>query len=78
MNLFRSEEHIRNWAQFDLAKEQGIISMNDLLKLFSCELFPKRMEPGYFSRIAGYRNEFREVLKEMGEKRPFWSPPSPS
>ena len=75
MNLFRSEEHIRNWAQFDVSSEEGIISLNDLIKLFSCEQFRKRMELDFFSRRSEYRGEFRAMLIEMGTQRPFWSPP---
>ena len=75
MNLFRSEEHIRNWAQFDLSSEEGIISLNDLITLFSGEVFRKRMEPDYFSHRPEYRGEFLAILKEMGKKRPFWLPP---
>jgi hypothetical protein len=75
MNLFRSEEHVRNWAQFDPDNQDGMISLTDLLNLFSCELFRRRMEPGYFSHRAEYRGEFWGLLKEMGKTRPFWSPP---
>jgi hypothetical protein len=77
MNLFRSEEHIRNWAQFDPESEEGIISLNDLINLFSCELFRRRLEPGYFSRRSMYRGEFWTILAEMGERRSFWLPPNP-
>ena len=77
MNLFRSEEHIRNWTQFDLSNEEGIIALKDLLKLFSCELFRRRMEPDYLSRRQDYVGEFWAMLTEMGKKRPFWSPPKP-
>jgi len=75
MNLFRSEEHIRNWVQFDPASEEGIISLNDLIRLFSCELFRRRMESGYLSRIGEYRKEFWKILEELGAERPFWLPP---
>ena len=77
MNLFRSEEHIRNCVQFDPESEEGIISLDDLIKLFSCELFRRRLEPDYFSRKAEYRGKFLMILAEMGKKRPFWLPPNP-
>ncbi len=35
MNLFRSEEHIRNWSRFDPAAEQGIVPLANLVQLFS-------------------------------------------
>lgn len=77
MNLFRSEEHIRNWTQFNSTSEEGIIVLDDLVKLFSCELFRKRMEPNYLSQRQDYVGEFWTILSEMGKTRPFWSPPKP-
>jgi hypothetical protein len=73
MNLFRSEEHIRNWDCFNPETEQGIIFLNDLQKLFSVNHFTKRLEPDYFSR-GQYVNDFLTVLTEFGKNRPFWSP----
>jgi hypothetical protein len=75
MNLFRSEEHVRNWAQFDASNEEGIIAFNDLLKLFSCDNFRKRLEPDYLSRRKEFIGEFWTMLTEMGKARPFWAPP---
>jgi len=76
MNLFRSEEHVRNWAQFDPESEEGIISLDDIIKLFSCDHFRRRLEPDYFSRKAEYRAKLFVILAEMGKKRPFWLPPN--
>ncbi len=76
MNLFRSEEHIRNWVQFDAESEEGIISLDDIIKLFSGDFFRKRLEPDYFSRKAEYRAKRFMILAEMGKKRPFWLPPN--
>ena len=76
MNLFRSEEHVRNWSKFDQASEEGIISLDDLVKIFSCELFRRRLEPDYFSRRSEYRVELTKMLAEIGKTRPFWSPPN--
>ena len=76
MNLFRAEEHIRNWVQYNPDSEQGIIALDDLVKLFSCELFRRRLEPGYFSRRQQYVGEFWAILREMAKKRPFWFPPN--
>jgi hypothetical protein len=75
MNLFRSEEHVRNWARFDISNEEGIIALNDLVKLFSCENFRRRPEADYLSRRKEYIDEFLAILSEMGKTRPFWAPP---
>ena len=75
MNFFRSEEHIRSWVRFDPATEDGIIPLGDLVRLFSCEHFRKRLEPDYFSNRLQYRTEFLSTLKEIRKTGPFWQKP---
>jgi hypothetical protein len=77
MNLFRSEEHIRNWAQYDPAAEQGILSLENIVKLFSEKIFQKRLDSNYVSHIQEYFGEVLSVISEMARMRPFWSPPGP-
>jgi hypothetical protein len=72
MNLFRSEEHIRNWGGFKAGTEEGINKLSDIVKVFSCNLFTKRLDPDYASRLNVYLMEFMEILKGMGS---FWQPP---
>jgi hypothetical protein len=75
MNLFRSEEHIRNWAQFEDGTEEGIIPLDDLVKLFSGSYFTKRMEIGWVSHQREYVMEMPATLKEIGKTGPFWFQP---
>jgi hypothetical protein len=74
MNLFRSEEHIRNWARFDPASAEGILPLEDMVKLFSGNMFRRRLDPDYVSRSREYAGEWLAALSEVGKKRPFWSP----
>ena len=78
MTFFRSEEHIRKWAQFDLRNEEGMISLEGLVKIFSGEFFRRRLEPDYFSHSQEYRKDRMATLKEIGKTGPFWVPPNPS
>ena len=73
MNLFRSEEHIRTWSDFDPATEEGIIALPDLVDLFSVKHFTRRLEPDYFSRGL-YAGDLLAALTKLGKTRPFWSP----
>ena len=73
MNLFRSEEHVHNLAGFDPATEEGIISLSDLVDLFSVNHFTKRLDPDYFSSGL-YMDSFLEAVTQLGKKLPFWSP----
>jgi len=75
MNLFRSEEHLRNWAQFDPAHEEGIIRLPDLVKLFSGNYFRRRLDPGWVSRSREYGKEWVMTLIELGKIGPFWKKP---
>ena len=72
MNLFRSEEHVRNGVGFDRLTEDGIIPLPDLIKLFSVDYFRRRLEPDYFSQRLKYRIGMIETLEEIGKTGPFW------
>ncbi|MBI4774208.1 MAG: hypothetical protein HY788_08515 [Deltaproteobacteria bacterium] len=72
MNLFRSEEHVRNWSGFKPGTEQGINPLAGVVGLFSGPFFTKRLEPDYASRMQNYLMELIGVLKTMGS---FWQPP---
>jgi hypothetical protein len=74
MNLFRSEEHIRNWARFDPDTKEGILPLEDIARLFSGNMFRRRLDPDYVSRSREYLGEWLAALSEVGKKRPFWSP----
>jgi hypothetical protein len=72
MNLFRSEEHVRNWSGFKADTEEGIIQLLDMVKLFSGNLFTKRLEPNYASHMQEYMMEVIGALQEGGA---FWQLP---
>jgi len=74
MLFFRSEEHLRDWTDFDSEKEDGIIPLPDLVKLFSIEFFRRRLDADYVSRVPEYMGEFFATLKEIGKSGPFWVP----
>ena len=73
MNLFRSEEHMRNWASFTAGTEDGIVPILDMIKLFSGPFFTRRMDPDYLSHMLEYAAEMGKTLKEIGKAVPFWS-----
>lgn len=73
MTFFRSEEHLRNWAQFQPGTEEGIFPLPDLLKLFSVQMFRRRLDPEYFFHMREYVMEWITTLTEIGKTGPFWS-----
>ncbi len=77
MNLFRSEEHVRNWARYDPAAEQGILPLQDVVTVFSGNFMKKRLDKNYASHALEYFGETISVISEIAKKRPFWKPPEP-
>jgi hypothetical protein len=75
MNLFRSEEHVRNWAGFDPSHEEGILRMPEMVKMFSANYFRRRLDPDWVSRSREYRREWVQTLIELGKIGPFWKKP---
>ena len=77
MNLFRSEEHVRNWSGFKSGTEEGIVELSDLVKVFSGNLFTRRLDSDYVSNFQTYIGEFVAAVGEIGKVRPFWSLQAP-
>ena len=63
MLFFRSEEHLKNYAQYDPATEGGISQLDGLLTMFSSKIFKRRMDPDYFSNMKTYLGE---LIAEVG------------
>ena len=63
MLFFRSEEHLKNYAQYDPATEGGISQLDGLLTMFSSNIFKRRMDPDYFSNMKTYLGE---LIAEVG------------
>jgi len=75
MNLFRSEDHIRNWPPFDSATSEGILKLQDLVKLFSGIYFRRRLDRDWVSHSREYALEMIKTLKELEKTSPFWKRP---
>ena len=72
MNLFRSEEHVRNWSGYKADTEEGINRLSDVVGLFSINFFTRRLDPDYVPRMKEYLMGLIGILKGMGS---FWQPP---
>ena len=53
MNLFRSEEHARNWSEYDTAMVATLQPVAFWAELFSNEIFRERGRPDYISWLQG-------------------------
>jgi hypothetical protein len=72
MNLFRSEEHVRNWSGFKTGTEEGMNKVPDIAGLFSGNFFTKRLDSDYASHMQEYLMELIGTMKDMGS---FWQMP---
>jgi hypothetical protein len=73
MNLFRSEEHIRNWSGFKPGTEDGIVPLDHLVSLFSLDMFRKRLDMDYVSRNPEYTSGFFSAVADIAKTKPFWA-----
>ncbi|HZQ37780.1 MAG TPA: hypothetical protein VFD32_17750 [Dehalococcoidia bacterium] len=55
MNLFRSEEHARNWSEFDPAFIEQLRPLEFWAERFSAPLFRNRGRPDYISWLQRQR-----------------------
>ena len=49
MNLFRSEEHARDWASFDPQYTETLQPLSSWVARFSAPMFRNRTRPDYIS-----------------------------
>jgi hypothetical protein len=73
MNLFRSEEHVRRWALFNPASEDGFVSLEDLAAGFGSPSRRHLLDDNYLSFWYPQRyQERRAWLERIGKATPYW------
>ena len=72
MNLFRSEEHVRNWSPYNSISEEAIMPIADWALAFSGSMCRDRPGPDILSRRSEYRSELLRTLRELGREGSFW------
>ncbi len=72
MNLFRSEEHARNWAGF--GDEGGLLPLEGLRTIWSIARYRERLNGEYITHLPEYMKERTEVQKAVTNDHPFWRP----
>tara|TARA_B000000460_G_C21355292_1_gene323016 strand:+ start:12 stop:239 length:228 start_codon:yes stop_codon:yes gene_type:complete len=74
MNFFRSEEHMRNWSQFNPNSIEGSLSLDDELTWANVEVAKHRLDGDYISQWANKQREQREeVAQRLGKSGLFWT-----
>ena len=75
MNLFRSEEHARNWSGFKKESEGGLLSLGQYMEIFRAPYFQERVSDRYISSLPDLRGLFLGKIKEVTDDHPFWRLP---
>ena len=71
MNLFRSEEHVKNWSHYDTVSAESIMPLSIWATAFSGRLFRNRLEPDYLTRVMDYADEMLVSLRKLGKADPL-------
>jgi hypothetical protein len=74
MNLFRSEEHVKNWALYDSVSAESIMPLSSWATAFSGPVHRNRLDPDYLARLNEYASEMFLLLKKLDKVGPFWTP----
>ena len=74
MNLFRSEEHVENWSQYDPISQESIMPLADWAHVFSGPLARTKLEPDCLSRVPEYMADLFGRLAALGRSGSFWTP----
>ena len=75
MNLFACEENVFRWSQTDPESGEGIRPLEDWAAVFSIDLFRRRLEPDYLSKMPAYAAGMREALTARGMTGPWFMRP---
>ena len=73
MNLFRSEEHVRRWALFDAASEDGIRPIAEFAELFGQPMFRERYALDYVQRLPALRQQRLAAAEGFAKGSSFWA-----
>ncbi len=73
MNLFRSEEHVRNWSEFKEGTDEAILSIVDLMSIFQTPRHRAKFIGNYVSSASEYAPLFFEKIKEVTGNASFWN-----
>ena len=73
MNLFRSEEHMRNWAHFNPDSAEASLPLNDEVTVFNTEAAKHRLDGDFISQwLPGQAGEILAAAQRLGKTGPFW------
>ena len=70
MGLFRSEEHLKEWADYEPEAEEATMPLADWARCFATQACRTRLAPDTLSRQQTYGSELLAVLADLGRDGP--------
>ncbi len=67
---------MRNWSGFQEGTDQAIVSLPDIIVIFSTPRHTAKMSKDYVSNYAEYGQMFVKNLKGVKDNMSFWTPKS--
>jgi hypothetical protein len=64
MNLFRSEESVRSWTDFEVKTEKSIKPVMEWAAMFQARLFQRRLDDDFVEKSEEYTNKVLSSLAE--------------
>ena len=78
MNLFRSEEDVRAWPDFQPDTEEAVLPLREVAQLWGIENYRARNQDDYITRFPTLQAERWVLLEKLGRRKThFWDPPPP-
>lgn len=76
MNLFRSEETVPGWSQTAPGSERdGTLPVRTWSEMFSADLFRRRLDPDYLSKVPEYLAAMMGLMEDLDMKGPYFFSP---
>ena len=72
MNLFRLEEHAKNWVGYREEAAGGLFPLDGRVEMFSASLFRERLKGHYVSHHGEYDGAYRNIMQKVTGNHPFW------
>jgi hypothetical protein len=72
MNLFRSEEHLKKWSEFEEKTDEGILSLYDIMAIFSTPRHTRKLDKRYVSAAPEYGSLFIKRIEEVTGGSSLW------
>jgi hypothetical protein len=72
MNLFRSEEHARNWHGFRKAATAGLLPLETLLKMHEGPRHREMLNGHYISNFQDFTRDYLNRVNVVMNDHPFW------